>query len=404
MKITQVRSVKLDGELDRNEPIWEERIAMPLDVYAEFREQGPKTVMPTWMGVNSEQGKIPISCIFAEVEAEDGTIGFAGPIDEIQAFLIDRMIKPLVVGEDPRASERIWDKMYRGIESHGRKGAPMQALSAVDCAIWDLKGKLAGEPVYRLVGGPLRDRIPAYASALGFGLNETSINIRISQILKSGYKATKWFFRYGPGSGPEGIEKNVEMVRMLREAAGDDIDIMFDCWRSWDVRYTLEMGEKIAQYNPRWLEEPIFADQIESHAFLRNALPFPISTGEHEYTRWGFKALMDAGAADVLQPDVLWAGGVTELVKICALGSTYEVQIIPHAHTVATVQVLAAQSASLCPMLEFLINHSVIHQFFFRQPIEPANGVVVLPEGPGMGVEIDESKVQSRKILDWDGA
>ena len=111
---------------------------------------------------------------------------------------------------------------------------------------------------------------------------------------------------------------------------------------------------------------------------------------------------MDAGAADVLQPDVLWAGGVTELVKICALASTYDVQIVPHAHTAATVQVLAAQSPAVCPILEFLMNHSIVHQFFFKEPIEPRNGVVTLSDKPGMGVEIDDSKVQRRQVLQWE--
>ena len=111
---------------------------------------------------------------------------------------------------------------------------------------------------------------------------------------------------------------------------------------------------------------------------------------------------MDAGAADVLQPDVLWAGGITELMKICALASTYEVEVIPHAHTVATAYVLAAQPASLCPMLEFLMNHSLIHQFFFKEPVEPQNGMVTLPDRPGLGVELDDSKIQRSRVLSWE--
>ena len=402
MKITDVRSVKLQGELKRSEPIWEERLARPLDVYPEYRIQDVEEVMPSWMGRDPMDGIIPISCVFAEVEAEDGTVGFAGPIDENQAFYIDRMVRPFVIGEDSSANERIWDKMYRAIEYHGRKGLPMQALSAVDCAIWDLKGRLANEPVYRLLGGPLRDEIPAYASALGFALDQDSIGRRMGEIIEQGYRATKWFFRHGPGSGHQGMDENVRMVQMVREAAGDDFDIMFDCWRSWDVRYTIAMGERIAQYRPRWLEEPIFSDQVDAHATLRRTLPFPVSTGEHEYTRWGFKTLLDAGAADVIQPDVLWAGGITELIKICGLASTYDVQVVPHAHTVATAHVLAVQPASLCPMLEFLMNHSIAHQFFFEQPIVPRNGVVTLPQGPGLGVNIDNNKVQQKQIMRWE--
>ena len=402
MKITDVRSILLEGELERDTPIWEERLVHPLDAYPEYRARGPAEMMPGSMGVEVVDGRIPVSAIFVEVESDSGAVGFAGPIDEVQAFLVDRMVRPIVLGEDPSAHERIWDMVYRATEAHGRKGAPMQALSAVDCAIWDLKGKLAGLPVYRLLGGPLRDEIPAYASALGFSVEPEMVRTRAREIVEQGYRATKWFFRYGPASGREGIEKNVELVRTLRETVGDDVDLMFDCWRSWDVRYTIAMAEKIAEYRPRWIEEPVFADQIDACAAIRDAIPFPVSTGEHEYTRWGFKALMDAGAADVLQPDVLWAGGITELMKICALASTYEVEVVPHAHTVATAHVLAAQPASLCPMLEFLMNHSLIHQFFFKEPVEPQNGMVTLPDRPGLGVELDDSKIQRSRVLSWE--
>ena len=403
MKIVDVRSVRLDGEIERDSPIWEERLAVPLDAYAEYRERGPAEMMGPDMGAEVVDGRLPVSCIFVEVETDEGVTGFAGPIDEVQAFLVDRLIRPHVVGQDPRANERVWDIMYRAVEGHGRKGSPMQALSAVDCAIWDVKGRLAGLPVYRLLGGPLRDEVPAYASALGFSHEPDKITARARRIVDEGYRATKWFFRHGPASGPEGVEKNVALVRTVREAVGDDVDVMFDCWKAWDVRYAIRMAERIARYRPRWIEEPVFADQIDACAAVRRAAPFPVSTGEHEYTRWGFKALLDAGAADVIQPDVLWAGGITELVKICALASTYEVEVVPHAHAAVTVQVLAAQPASLCPLLEHLVNHSVVHQHFFETPVEPSGGVVTLTDAPGLGVNIDEDKVMRRTVLEWGG-
>ena len=403
MKITDVRSVRLDGEIERDEPIWEERLAVPLDAYPEYRERGPVEMMGPRMGAEVVDGRLPVSCIFVEVETDEGVTGFAGPIDEVQAFLVDRLVRPHVVGQDPRAHERIWDIMYRAVEGHGRKGSPMQALSAVDCAVWDVKGRLAGLPVYKLLGGPLRDEVPAYASALGFSHEPDKITARARRIVDEGYRATKWFFRHGPASGPEGVEKNVELVRTVREAVGDDVDIMLDCWKAWDVRYAIAMAERIARYRPRWIEEPVFADRIDACAAVRRAIPFPVSTGEHEYTRWGFKALLDAGAADVIQPDVLWAGGITELVKICALASTYEVEVVPHAHTAVTVQVLAAQPASLCPLLEYLVNHSIVHQHFFQDPVVPSGGVVTLTDAPGLGVDIDEDKVMRRTVLEWGG-
>jgi L-alanine-DL-glutamate epimerase-like enolase superfamily enzyme len=163
------------------------------------------------------------------------------------------------------------------------------------------------------------------------------------------------------------------------------------------------MAERIAEYHPRWIEEPVLADRIDSYAAIRRAISIPVAGGEHEYTRWGLKMLMDAEAADVLQPDVLWAGGFTEMVKICALASTYDVQVIPHGHAVPpTLHLIASQPANVCPLLEFLINHSRVHQFFFKQPLEPVNGMVALPEGPGMGVELDENKIHRKVELSWD--
>jgi L-alanine-DL-glutamate epimerase-like enolase superfamily enzyme len=158
----------------------------------------------------------------------------------------------------------------------------------------------------------------------------------------------------------------------------------------------------LAEYRPRWIEEPALPDRIDSCAAIRRAIRIPVATGEHEYTRWGLKALMDAGAADVLQPDVLWAGGITEMLKICALASTYDVQVIPHAHTApATLHLIASQPANVCPQLEFLARHTHAHQFFYKEPIEPRNGVVTLSERPGLGVEFDESKIQARRELTW---
>ena len=175
-----------------------------------------------------------------------------------------------------------------------------------------------------------------------------------------------------------------------------------DAWMSWDVPYTIAMAERLAEYRPRWIEEPVLPDKIESSAAIRKAVDIQIATGEHEYTRWGHKALMDAGAADVLQPDIYWAGGLSEVAKICTLASAYDLVVIPHGHSVpATAHLIASQPPNVCPLLEYLINWNKIHQFFFKNPVCPHNGVVALPQGPGMGVELDEDKIDSRRELSW---
>ena len=196
----------------------------------------------------------------------------------------------------------------------------MLAISAVDCALWDLKGRWLGQPVFRLLGGPTRDTVPAYASMLGFAvLDMGRVRERAAEYKALGYPAQKWFFRHGPMSGHDGMRKNVELVRTLRETLGDDYDIMLDCWQSFDPIYAVELAERIAEYRPRWLEECVMPDRIDSYRRVKERTQIPLSGAEHEYTRWGFKRFIDAEALDVLQPDIYWAGGLSETLKIAAV-------------------------------------------------------------------------------------
>jgi L-rhamnonate dehydratase len=374
---------------------WEERLIRPIDIYPEHKDE-----LPRWLP-KVGGGRYRVTSYFVQVDTDAGLSGLGGPIELQHAFIIHHEFKQLLQGEDPLAIERIWDKMYRH-SVHGRKGAVMQSISAVDCALWDLKGKWANAPVFRLLGGPTRTVIPAYASALGFSLETEAVRRRARAFVEQGYKATKWFFRHGPTDGPAGLAKNTELVATLREAVGPDIDIMLDCWMSWDLPYATAMAERIAEFRPRWIEEPVLPDKIESCAAIRQSITIPVATGEHEYTRWGMKMLMDAQAADVLQPDIYWAGGISEMLKICALASTYDVPVIPHGHSVpATVHLIASQPVNVCPLLEYLVKWNQIHQFFWREPVIPVNGEVTLSEKPGMGMEIDEDKVEQRQEMSW---
>ncbi len=396
MKITELRLIQLKGAMEFAGEFWEERLIRPIDVYPDHRDEGP-----AWLPKLGD-GRYGIEQIWVEIATDEGVTGVAGPLGPLpleQAVVIDSQLRPLVVGADPLAHELLWDKLYR-YAVHGRKGGAMMAISAVDCALWDLKGKWAGAPVYRLLGGPTRTSIPAYASALGYAIEPARAAARTRELVRQGFRATKWFFRDGPADGPAGMARNVELVRALREAVGPDVDLMLDCWMSWDVPYTVQMAERLEEYEPRWLEEPVLPDKIDSYAEIRRRVQIPISGGEHEYTRWGLKQLMDAEAVDVLQPDVYWAGGISELLKICAIASTYDLPVIPHGHSVpATAHLIASQPANLCPLLEYLIKWNEIHQFFLKTPLKPQNGVVVLPDAPGLGMELDEAKTEERKEL-----
>ena len=262
----------------------------------------------------------------------------------------------------------------------------MMALSGVDCALWDLKGKHFGVPVYQLLGGPTRTEIPAYASMLGHSLDPELVYEKAQEMVAQGFRATKWFFRDGPTDGKAGIERNLRLVRTLREAVGPDVDIMLDCWMSWDVPYTIQMARRLEEYHPRWIEEPVLPDKIEQYAEIRRNVNIPISGGEHEYTRWGLKQLMDAGACDVYQPDIYWAGGISEMQKICALASAYDVPVIPHGASVhASAHLTAAWPEPTIPLLEYLVKHNDLRQFFLATPLNPVDGVVTLPDDAGLG-------------------
>ena len=396
MKITDVRLLQLQGTMEFAGEFWEERLIRPVDIYPEHKAEGP-----TWLEKHGE-GRYRMTSIFVEIQTDEGVTGIGGPIPRDQAFIIGTDLRRLLIGSDPRANELIWDRLYRH-SIHGRKGATMMAISAIDCALWDLKGKWASAPVYRLLGGPTRTEIPAYASALGYSIEPEKAAQRAREMVAQGFRATKWFFRNGPADGPEGVRRNVELVRALREAIGPDVDLMLDCWSSWDVPYTLRMAYLLLDYFPRWLEEPVLADKISSYAAIRERSPIPISGGEHEYTRWGLKQLMDARAVDVLQPDIYWCGGITETLKICAIASTYDLPVVPHGHsTNATAHLIASQPTPLCPLLEYLIKWNEIHQFFLKRPLRPEGGVVRLPEEPGIGMELDDDKVEEQRVLHWD--
>jgi L-rhamnonate dehydratase len=385
---------QLTGRLEHDEPFWEERLVRPIDVYAEYKAEGAHYT-PRF-----DDGAYRVEAAFVAVETDEGVGGIGGPITLDQAHIIGQQLAPLVVGEDPRATERIWDLLYRS-QVHGRGGTAMMALSALDCALWDLKGKWAGAPVYRLLGGPFRTEIPAYASALGYSVEPERLRERARDLVAQGYRAMKWFFRDGALDGREGRERNLTIARTLRQAVGDTVDLMLDAWMSWDVPYTIDLADRLAELQPRWIEEPLMPDkEREGCALIRQKTRVPIATGEHQYTRWGLKALMDSRSADILQPDIYWAGGISEVSKICSIASTYDLPVVPHGHSVpATAHLIAAQPFNVCPIIEYLIKWNEIHQFFWKEPLKPVNGVIRLSDKPGMGMELDEAKAINRVEL-----
>ena len=398
MKITEIKFEELTGVWQPPFPLFEERLIRPIDVYPEHQSEvlgGGRRFK------RLSDGSVEITSVFLSVSTDEGITGIAGPVELGEAFFVQHHMADIVIGEDPLATERIWDKVYRHL-IHGRKGRPMFAVSALDCALWDIRGKAADLPVYRLLGGPVRRTFPAYASALGFAIDPEKAADRARSFSDQGYTAQKWFFRYGPMDGEIGAQKNIQLVRTIRQAVGSEVDIMLDAWNSWDVRYAMDMARRLAEYRPRWIEEVVKPDDIPGYARVRAASPVPIAGGEHEYTRWGARDYLTAGAVDVYQADTFWAGGISEMMKIFALASAFEVQAIPHGHSVpVNAHLTAAQSPTLTPYIEYLVQWNEITQFFLAHPIRPVDGQITVSDRPGLGLEIDDSKVTERRKIEW---
>ena len=397
MRITNVRIRRLEGTLTHSRPFREERIRRPTDIYPKFKAQGVNALQSGWpVPLGNDRHKITETIL--QIETDEGINGIAPIHLPALPFYINTQIKPLLIGEDPMAIELLWDQMYRHA-IHGRKGDNMIAISSVDIALWDLKGKALGQPVYKLLGGPCQDRLPAYASAIGYSIEPEKAKERVKEFIRQGYTSTKWFILEGPSDGLEGERKNMELMQALREAGGKDMKIMIDCWNSWDVPYTMKMADLLAEYEPFWFEEPVLADRPQSYARLRAECPVTIAGAEHEYTRWGAKMLMDMEAMDIYQMDPVWAGGISELNKVCTLASVYDVQVIPHGDVASvSAQLSFAQNSTVTPMLEYQVVLQEVRQFFFKNPVTPVNGFITPPTAPGMGIDLDESKIES----EWD--
>jgi len=286
-------------------------VANPMSVYPEYK--------PMRSLFQPDPGQL--SAFWVEIATDRGITGYGqGGIGG--GHIVERHLTKLLLNEDPFNVERIWDIMWRSTMYYGRMGAVIHAISGVDLAVWDIVGKALNTPVYKLLGGETKPegRIPCYCTG-----ND------IEQHVEFGYKRLKLAIPHGPADGKEGQRKNVELVKRTRELLGPDGDIMLDCWMAWTERYTLEMAELFEPYKVYWMEECLQPHDYEGFGRLRQQIKSTrIVTGEHEYTRYGFRQLLAHNAAEIWQPDIKWCGGLTELRRIGALAAAYDIPVIPH--------------------------------------------------------------------------
>jgi L-alanine-DL-glutamate epimerase-like enolase superfamily enzyme len=339
-----------------------------------------------------------------EVETSEGIVGLgnAALSPRVCKAAIDRYLAPLVIGHDPFDYEYLWQRMYRSTHAWGRKGAGMAAISAIDIAIWDIMGKATGRPVYKLLGGQTKEKIPCYASKLySQPLPELAAEAR--RYLDQGFKAMKLRFGWGPKDGAAGMRRNVELVRTVREVIGADVDLMADAYMGWNLEYARRMLPLLEPFNLRWLEEPVIADDIEGYVELKKLARFPISGGEHEFTAYGFKDLLERHAVDVIQYDTNRVGGITAARKVNALAEAGSVPVIPHAGQMHNYHLTMSSIAS--PMSEFFPVHEVevgneLFYYLFEGEPQPKDGFIELPDRPGLGIELSEEHRSEFNVIE----
>jgi L-rhamnonate dehydratase len=331
--------------------------------------------------------------LVVELECSDGTIGIgnAALAPHATKTVIDHYLKPLLIGADPLDSEYLWASMYRRTLPFGRKGIGMAAISAVDLAIWDAKGRILKAPVFKLLGGRTKPNIPVYASRL-YSQPLHKLYAEAKSYAEQGYPAVKLRFGWGPKDGYRGIAKNLDLVKTAREAIGPNVDLMADCFMGWSLEYARRMLRALEPYNLRWVEEPIVADNLAGYAELRALNHVAIAGGEHEFTLHGFRQAIDLKAFDIAQFDVNRVGGITAAKKIADLCEAYDVAVIPHAGQMhnyhVTMSTYSAPIAEYFPKVPVEVGNELFWYIFDGEPIAKDGCINLSDEAPGFGLSL----------------
>jgi L-rhamnonate dehydratase len=345
------------------------------------------------------------SWLVVEVMTDDGLVGIGNaalaPI--VTKQVIDIHLKPLLLGANPWDTEFLWQHMYRKTMAFGRKGIGMAAISAVDIALWDLMGKSAKQPVYRLLGGRTKTRIPVYASRL-YASPLDELAAEAAKYKAEGYKAMKLRFGWGPVDGAAGMQRNIELVRTVRDTVGNEIDVMADAYMGWTLDYAKRMLPLLEPFRLRWLEEPVIPDDVRGYAELKAYGRVPIAGGEHEFTSYGFRDMLETRAVDYIQFDTNRVGGISQARKVCALAESFSVPVVPHAGQMHNYHVVMASLNS--PMAEFFppvdveVGNELFWHIFDGEP-RPKDGFIDLDDQlPGLGLTINEESMKQFQIIE----
>jgi L-rhamnonate dehydratase len=343
--------------------------------------------------------------LIVEVLTDTGLVGLgeAALAPRLTKAGIVLYLKPILVGADPQDIEYLWQLMYRWTMAFGRKGVGMTAISAVDIGLWDLFGKATGQPVFRLLGGRTKKRIPVYASRL-YSQPLDALAAEARQYKEAGYTAMKLRFGWGPADGAAGMHKNVDLVRTVREVVGDAVDVMADAYMGWTLDYARRMIPLLERFNLRWLEEPVIPDDLAGYVELKKLGRIPIAGGEHAFTQFEVRDLLEARAVDYLQIDTNRVGGITQARKISALAESFGVPVVPHAGQMHNYHVVMASVNS--PMAEYFppvdveVGNELFWYIFKGEPVAEHGSIDLRDDLPGLGLTIDEPALEKFLVIE----
>jgi L-alanine-DL-glutamate epimerase-like enolase superfamily enzyme len=302
---------------------------------------------------------------------------------EATKVLIDRNFSPRLLGRDPLQTEVIYADLVGYLRGIGRKGMMLCALSAIDIALWDLKGKIVDLPLYRLLGGA-KTEVPVYASGGWTSYDDDELVEEITGMVKRGYTQVK--FKVGVEGGTN-LRRDVRRVASVRDAIGPDIGIMLDANNCWDAATGVQFANRVRDFDILWLEEPVPADDLPGLARFKRGTDVPLATGEHEYTKFGVRDLLREEAADIVQIDGARGGGYTEMLKIAALTQAWNVKFAPHAMENIHAHLVSAVPNAL--VLERLLMFEDITAKLFKDVPTPIDGMMAIPDKPGLGLDLD---------------
>lgn len=322
-------------------------------------------------------------------------IGESFAIPELVPAIIQHVFRPMLLGRDPLDAAGLWDLLYAGLGHHGQKGLLVEVLSGIDIALWDLRGKKEGKPLYQILGRVHRTRLPAYAAGLYFApLDE--LRADADAWARLGFPGVK--LKIGAGN----LNPDEASVRAVREAVGPRVRVMADLNCGYDYETALAVGKRLEPYNLHWLEEPVRPERLDDYRRLRRALKMKIAGGEGEYTRWGFGAMFEKEAVDVAQPDLMRCGGVTEGLRIAHLAEQFGVPISTHAWLSIVGMAASAHYAAACPLFEsyeFEMTENPLRDEITVQKLETRDGELTLPQGPGLGLDFIPEAVAKYLVL-----